>query len=183
MVGPDTCGHLWAGLTSDEEDELCARWIQLSTFYPFARWHPDATGTPLHEPWAMTGQYKEWAKNAINDRYQYLRHMYTCLYEASHSGTTCFDPLLFHYPADEQVYKDIEHSFIVGDALKVSPKLEAGNDTFMSYFPTGKWVSMQNYTDIVNVTGDGEWKLLDATLPTVNVHLRPGHMVLKQDNS
>jgi alpha-glucosidase (family GH31 glycosyl hydrolase) len=52
--------------------------------------------------------------------------MYTCLFESSKSGRTCFDPLLFHFPEDNEVYKNIEHTFLVGDALKVSPVLESG---------------------------------------------------------
>lgn len=37
MVGPDTCGYM--GL--DGQDELCARWVQLATFFPFARQNQD----------------------------------------------------------------------------------------------------------------------------------------------
>jgi alpha-glucosidase (family GH31 glycosyl hydrolase) len=73
------------------------------------------------EPWKMSDKFKTIAGDAIIDRYQYLRHMYTCLFEASTSGRTCFDPLLFHYPEDNEVYTNIEHTFLVGDALKVSP--------------------------------------------------------------
>lgn len=35
------------------------------------------------------------------DRYQYLRLMYTCMFEASKFGTTCFDPLFYHFPEDD----------------------------------------------------------------------------------
>lgn len=37
FVGPDTCGFF--GETG--QDEICGRWIQLATFYPFARQHRD----------------------------------------------------------------------------------------------------------------------------------------------
>jgi len=181
MVGPDTCGFFSKGLP--EEQELCARWIQLATFYPFARQHKDATGGGQDiEPWRLPEALQTWAKDAINDRYQYLRHMYTCLFEASKEGKTCFDPLLFHYPEDDEVYKNIEHTFLVGDALKVSPVLSSSNETFKSYFPAGgDWVSMQNYSDIVklNDSTKGQYVDLDATTKTVNVHLRPGYMVPK----
>ena len=184
MVGPDTCGFFSKGL--EEEQELCARWIQLATFYPFARQHKDASGGGHDiEPWRLPEALQTWAKDAINDRYQYLRHMYTCLFEASKYGRTCFDPLLFHYPEDDEVYKDIEHTFLVGDALKVSPVLKSSNDTFKSYFPAGgDWVSMQNYSDIVKLDDPtkGQYVDLDATLKTVNVHLRPGHIIPKQTN-
>jgi alpha-glucosidase (family GH31 glycosyl hydrolase) len=55
---------------------------------------------------------------------------------------------LFHWPEDEEVYKDIEHSFIVGDALKVTPVLHSNlkQDLIMSYFPNGTWVSMNDFS-------------------------------------
>ena len=51
--------------------------------------------------------------------------MYTCLYEATSWGGSCFDPLLYYFPEDDEVYKDISSSFMVGGALKVSPVLES----------------------------------------------------------
>jgi alpha-glucosidase (family GH31 glycosyl hydrolase) len=133
------------------------------------------------EPWKMTN-YTTVAQNAILDRYKYLRHMYTCQAEASTSGRTCFDPLLFHYPDDDEVFSNIEHSFLVGDALKVTPSLSPDARSIKSYFPAGgDWVSMQNYADVVRLkdSSEGEWIGLDPSLPTVNVHLRPGYMVPK----
>jgi len=72
----------------------------------------------------------------------------------------------------------------VGDALKISPQQTPANtsSTINSYFPAGgDWVSMQNYSDIVKLdnSSKGEWVELDPSLPTVNVHLRPGYMVPK----
>lgn len=73
------------------------------------------------EPFTLaTGVTKGWATESLNARYQYLRHMYTCLYEVSSSGGTCIDPMFFYYPTDDQVYPDTT-SFMVGGALKVSP--------------------------------------------------------------
>lgn len=90
---------------------------------------------------------------SIRQRYQYLRFMYTCLFEASISGTTCFDPLFFHYPTLAQAYEHVEHTFIVGDAIKVSPILQTTNNfenqTFESFFPRGDWVSLNNIKDVV----------------------------------
>lgn len=134
----------------------------------------------------MPEPYKSMARNALFDRYQYLRHMYTCLFEASQTGQTCFDPILFHNAFDDESFNanQTEHSFIVGDALKVSPVLAPGISSFKSYFPKGRWVSMKNYADVVdsNENGKGAYKVLQAPNDTVNVHLKPGSLVFIQNN-
>lgn len=63
--------------------------------------------------------------------------MYQCLFSASQDGNTCIDPLFFHYPEVDMAFYDNESTFMVGDALKVSPVLQAqGNDTeFEVFFP------------------------------------------------
>jgi alpha-glucosidase (family GH31 glycosyl hydrolase) len=73
FVGPDVCGYYWNTTAADKQDELCARWIQLATFYPFAR--SNSAGAPgSKEPWELTeGTHKTRAVKAINQRYQYLR--------------------------------------------------------------------------------------------------------------
>ena len=39
---------------------------------------------------------------------------------------------------------------MVGGALKVSPILNPGvTDTYEAYFPKGKWVSMTDYSEII----------------------------------
>jgi len=100
LTGPDTCGYISSERTKETE-ELCARWIQLASFYPFARQHRDENPIGALEPYLMDGLYKNWTRNAMNQRLNYVRHFYTCLYTASEDGGTCFDPLLFHFPEDE----------------------------------------------------------------------------------
>jgi alpha-glucosidase (family GH31 glycosyl hydrolase) len=86
MVGPDTCGSFQPN-TTDNFEEICARWIQLATFYPFARKQRDLNDHSLpNEPWNFQEPYQSWARNALIDRLQYVRHIYTCLFEASQSG-------------------------------------------------------------------------------------------------
>ena len=69
--------------------------------------------------------FYQMAQYSVQERYKFARFMYTCLFAANQAGTTCFDPLLFHYPSVEMAYKDIESTFIVGDAIKVSPVLKS----------------------------------------------------------
>ena len=51
--------------------------------------------------------------------------MYTCIFEVSQWGGSCFDPLLYHYPYDDNVFKNTEETFIVGGgAVLVAPITE-----------------------------------------------------------
>ena len=112
---------------------------------PFARqFREDSHGLGFNEPWNLTSPYQFWAHYSLIDRLQYTRLLYTCLYEASISGETCFDPLFFHYPNDTLAMHDPEHSFMFANQIKVSPVLEEGvckgeapnlSGTFKSYFP------------------------------------------------
>jgi len=194
MVGPDTCGFFEdKALNETEQKELCARWIELSTFYPFARQHHDEksyNGGMNTEPYTLGGTaanatlYKDWATAAIKERFSYLRHMYTCQLRVHRDGGTCFDPLMFHYPHDNAVFEvdQTEHTFLVGDAIKVSPVLESGATTIQSYFPNGQWVSLRDFkivTSVGTAPAKGSMMTLSAT-EGINAHLRPGYMVPKE---
>lgn len=98
-VGADVCGFFGTA----KDDEMCARWIQLATFYPFARLHYDRSSDPT-EPYLLEGKYYDIAKRSMLDRYQYIRHLYTCIYEANQNGGTCFDPLFYYYPLDDMLF-------------------------------------------------------------------------------
>lgn len=97
------------------------------------------------------------AKYSISDRYMYAQFVYECLFAASQSGQTCFDPLLYHYPSLPHSYSDIEHTFIINDAIKVSPVLQslvnetAEDQVIRVFFPYGKWVDLDS-AEIVNIT-------------------------------
>jgi alpha-glucosidase (family GH31 glycosyl hydrolase) len=80
LVGPNICGFI-SYASSDEESELCGRWIQLSTFYPFARINGDNfTDGNLSEPYNLNGTYLTMAKSSIIERFKYMAFMYTCLF-------------------------------------------------------------------------------------------------------
>lgn len=95
------------------------------------------------------------AMYSVLDRYQYARFVYGCLFVASTEGGTCFDPLLFHYPDLEKAYENIEDTFIVADAIKVSPILQSlgANTTYQAFFPPGKWVDLDTY-EVLNITDE-----------------------------
>jgi alpha-glucosidase (family GH31 glycosyl hydrolase) len=88
--------------------------------------------------------------------------MYSCLKDATDSGGSCFDPLFFHYPTEEETFTKIEDSFIFADTLKVSPILsqdDSNSSSMDSYFPKGRWINMNDYSDVIESKGGSDgWK-------------------------
>jgi alpha-glucosidase (family GH31 glycosyl hydrolase) len=168
-VGLDVCGN---APTLDEE--LCLRWLQLTTFTPLAR--HSQNGGALSGPLGFTN--KEAAKEVLYDRMQYLRLLYTCMYEMSEFGGSCFDPLFFHYSLDVLHFErpGVNDTFIAANAVKVSPVLapQGANQTFQSHFPVGRWVNLADYSDVV----DSKDEMKDLKYgSTVNAHLMPGAII------
>jgi alpha-glucosidase (family GH31 glycosyl hydrolase) len=117
LTGFDTCAYL----ISQINNELCGRWHQLTTFSPLARQYTSTVSQV--DPYSLQEPFKSWAINALNDRLQYLRQMYTCMFVASLNGETCYDPVFLHYPDDSGAYDEPEHTFIAANVFKVSPVL------------------------------------------------------------
>lgn len=79
--------------------------------------------------------------------------MYTKLYEAHVNGGTVIWPLFFEFP--QVTYDDYESSFMVGDAIKVSPKLTPGTEKIHSMFPGGvSFVSLNGYGQVIKKSYD-----------------------------
>lgn len=184
-VGADVCGFFACPndprlecLTDDEQQELCGRWMQLATFYPFARQHRDKDG-PANEPYNLKDEFKTMAIASIQERYKYMRFMYQCLQSASQDGNTCIDPLFFHYPTLEGTFDDIESTFMVGDVLKVSPvmELKKEKENYSVFFPKGNWVSMNDYSVLSVAKEEGEMVDLPFPYSTIHTHLKPGGIV------
>jgi alpha-glucosidase len=75
FTGPDVCGTI-----GEANEELCARWIQTSAFYPFARQVSDDAGM---EPYNFQDADNiKMAKMSLMERLRYSRQLYTCLFEA-----------------------------------------------------------------------------------------------------
>jgi alpha-glucosidase (family GH31 glycosyl hydrolase) len=88
------------------------------------------------------GNYSGIVNDCIYDRYRYIRQLETCFHDISENGGSCFDPLLFHYPEVEESYNDTEATFIVANAIKVTPVLEPSTQKIESFFPKGNWVDL-----------------------------------------
>lgn len=80
-TGADVCGSFNSTLPLEEQQELCARWIQLATFYPFARQYLDVSAA--YEPYHLPDAWSDMAVASIKERYKYMDFMYQCLFSAT----------------------------------------------------------------------------------------------------
>jgi maltase-glucoamylase len=182
LTGADVCGF-----HNNYEEEMCARWMQLSVFYPLARNHYNLTDNgkdPLkpQEPFRLTGKFLDAARFAIYQRYSLLRYYYTRLFEISkNGGGTLARPLFFEFPEDEGAYKGYEHSFMMGKAIKATPVLtkeDSNSGKVKSYFPAhSRFISLNDMTTIVEGGDKGTNSTLDASWTYSLLHLNEGTII------
>lgn len=117
-----------------------------------------------------------------------MRQMYTCLFETSQFGGTCFDPVAFRFPELDDAHKDYEQQFIAAGWFLVTPVLTNDTDLVTSYFPNGNWTSMKNFSQVVEINDPSGGSMATYSAPrdenaTVNVYLMPGAIVQIQNNT
>lgn len=176
MFGVDTCGF-----SGNTDMELCARWIQLSAFFPFYRNHNEINAIS-QEPY-LWSEVIDSAKAAMKIRYTLLPYIYTTFYLSHSTGSTTMRALAWDFP-DEPWLADADRQFLVGDAILVTPCLVQGASTVDGVFPgvgSGTiWYDWYNQTAITGVTS-GQNVTIDAPLGHIPVYIKGGKVVPLQE--
>ena len=150
MTGDDICGFNWPSW-----DKLCARWMSLGAFFPFARNH-NSVDLPSQEPYAFGDDsltYKS-SKLALRMRYSLIRYFYTELFKVSLGEKgSFFKPLFFEYYLDEKTTEIMDESFIVGDTFLIYPIFRDEEDDIEVYMPSDDWNKFPS-GDIYKSKGD-----------------------------
>eukprot|EP01112_Ceratiomyxa_fruticulosa_P012496 TRINITY_DN3460_c0_g1_i1.p1 TRINITY_DN3460_c0_g1~~TRINITY_DN3460_c0_g1_i1.p1 ORF type:complete len:854 (+),score=189.03 TRINITY_DN3460_c0_g1_i1:554-3115(+) len=172
LVGADICGF-----NGNTTEELCTRWMQLGSFYPFMRNH-NAIYQRSQEPYAFGPQLIQVSRDVIENRYSLLPYYYTLFYEANTYGGTLWRSLFFEFPTDTATFL-LDRQVMVGPALLVSPVLQQNATTVSAYFPAAAWY---DYTTGLTVgsTTTGSWITLPAPLEVINSHIRGGYIIPTQ---
>jgi len=166
FTGPDT-----GGFSGGPSPELFARWMQLSSFFPFFRVH-SVLGSPDQEPWAFGDEVEAIARAAIEQRYRLLPYLYTAAWQTTRTGAPVVRPMSFGFPGDAR-FAGVDDQFLVGDALLVAPVLERGATSRRVLLPEGPWFELAT-----GARHDGGGRVeVPAPLEVVPVFVRGGAVV------
>ncbi|KAH3766307.1 lysosomal alpha-glucosidase [Pelomyxa schiedti] len=172
FVGADICGF-----QGDATAELCSRWIELGSFYPFARNHNEL-GTRDQELYSFDTTTTAISQSSLHARYRLLPYLYTLFVRAHLDGETVWRPLFFEFPGDS-VSHSIDEQFLVGPALNVCPVLTAGTETVSCYLPSASlWYDY--WAGTLRPVGV---QVYSAPLDVIPVFLRGGYIIPRHVDS
>lgn len=173
MVGVDICGF-----NGNTTEELCSRWMQLGSFYPFSRNH-NAIGCISQEPWAFDSiQHIDITRNSLELRYTLLPYFYTLLSQAADIGSTIWNAMIWNFPSDPNCLS-IDYQFMVGNGLLVAPALQEGQTSVEAYFPASTWYDI-NSGEILGSTTQGMTVTMDAPITDIPVAIHGGTIIPTQ---
>jgi lysosomal alpha-glucosidase len=104
------------------------------------------------------------------------------MFRSSLYGESVLRPLFFDYPADNETYKDTEHTFMLGHAIKASPVFTNSLGTYSVYFPKGQWADLTKHYGVL-VSDDGAYFDLEPSYTYLNVHQKEGTIIPYQENT
>lgn len=175
MFGVDTCGF-----NGNTDYELCARWMQLSAFFPFYRNH-NTLSALSQEPFRWESVASA-SRTAMHIRYSLLPYMYTLFYQASTTGSTVMRALAWEFPNDPSL-AGVDNQFLLGPSILVTPVLQPQVDTVMGVFPgieDGEcWYDW--YTHEKVDAGAGVNETIGAPLGHIPVFIRGGSVLPTQE--
>jgi alpha-glucosidase (family GH31 glycosyl hydrolase) len=119
MVGSDICGH--KGRASEE---LCARWLQLGSLYPFARLHKNID-SGFNEPYLLGELLARVARANFLQRYGLIHQLYSELARLNGTGTF-LRPLFLNFPQDTSCPDQDESVLMLTDLLLTVAVTEPG---------------------------------------------------------
>lgn len=100
-----------------------------------------------------------------------MDYIYTAFHVASLDGTPVLHPLFFKFPSDTKTF-GIEHQFLYGDSILVSPVVDEGSTSVKVYMPPEG-----TYYDFLSrspISQTGEVTLTNINLTSIPVHIVGG---------
>ncbi|MDE6231379.1 MAG: starch-binding protein [Muribaculaceae bacterium] len=146
-MGSDVGGFI----VNDFNPNLYLRWIEFAVFSPAMRTHSQGTCGP--EPYLDAySSVANGVKKFINLRYKYLPYLYNLAYAFSYEGRPLARPANFN-DADPSRLANCTDAYLWGRDMFIAPVLENATTRSIS-FPDGRWIDMNNWTDIYDGGAD-----------------------------
>ncbi|KFO95903.1 Sucrase-isomaltase, intestinal, partial [Calypte anna] len=136
---------------------------QVSSFFFFQR----------QDPVSWNSTFEDISRHVLNIRYKLLPYLYTLMYEAHAHGSTVTRPLLNEFVQERDTW-DVYQQFLWGPALLITPVLYKGDVTVRAYIPNTRWYDYHTEQDI---GFRGQYRVLDAPLDHINLHIRGGYIL------
>ena len=177
FTGADICGFY-----NNANKELCLRWYNLGSFYPFMRNH-DQKKSVDQFPWSFDDENAiKSIKNTINYRYSLLRYMYSQLFLISlNEKGSFFKPIMFEFPEDDYSYEDIESKIMIGEAALLCAFHEINEKDKEFLLPNATFNKYPNGKSIMNQEDKNNKIVLSGKLDEIHLFLREGFIVPKQN--
>ncbi|KAL5254076.1 hypothetical protein ACHWQZ_G013739 [Mnemiopsis leidyi] len=180
LVGANICGHK-SGVNADDqstEEEMCVRWHQLATFYPFAKRYPAVETEMLKFSNDSVARIKE----AVEMRYRMLPTLYTLFYSAHTRGLPVVSPIFFDYLDDVNTLP-IQDQFMFGSGIMVAPVLQPGVTSHKVYFPKDLWYDYYNPNNVIDGVTEPGYAEQNVTLDKQTYYARGGHIIVTHFNT
>ncbi|KAJ3444263.1 acid alpha glucosidase relate [Anaeramoeba flamelloides] len=176
MVGADICGF-----QKDTTEELCTRWMQLGSFYPFSRNH-NAFNSKSQLPYIFSEQMTNISRSFLMNRYSLLPYFYTLYESSSRTGSPMWRAMMYDYPKDSFTW-NLDKQFMVGDSLMVLPMLEPSKLGVEGYFPNDNWYDWWSGKQIMEKLNNQDHGLhieMLAPIDTIPVNIKGGSIIPTQ---
>ncbi|KAM9389825.1 sucrase-isomaltase, intestinal-like [Phaethornis superciliosus] len=171
-VGADICGF-----NHNTTYELCLRWMQLGSFYPFSRNH-NSEDNMEQDPAVFGDEFAKIARATLRIRYSLLPYLYTLFYKSHVHGSTVVRSLMHEFTSDKRTH-GIDTAFLWGPAFMIAPVLEEGARTVDVYFPEAQWFDY--YTGIkIPSAWNNQYVTVAAPLSKIPLFIRGGYILPEQ---
>ncbi|MGE4586970.1 MAG: glycoside hydrolase family 31 protein [Mangrovibacterium sp.] len=160
---------------SPYDTDLYIRWCQFGMFSPvallFGMDHPR-----YHEPWTYGKEAMDIFIKYDSIRYALLPYIYSNAYQLHKTARPMMSPLVFDWPADENVYS-VSDQFLFGKGMMICPVTDKGALSRPVYFPGGKWVDYWTGERI----GKRQYKSFLTPPELMPIFIRGGAIIPKQE--
>ncbi|CAK60057.1 unnamed protein product (macronuclear) [Paramecium tetraurelia] len=177
MVGADVCGFL-----DNTTPNLCARWVQLGSLYPFFRNHNNDRAKD-QEFYSLGQDVYQAARRNIKLRYSIIKWYYSLFLRSNHTGTI-FRPVFFEFNDDVNLFKDevLDTQFLIGDELIATPILIENQTIRKAYFPKAYWYHFLSGSRLQKQEDPGlEHFIVCKYTDYVPLYIRGGSIILQQN--